>query len=147
VKFPVDAIYYISLPRAAQRRKKLIQHFKEIGLTDKNGNKPEFHSASDGNHISHRVDNSLKKANKRSSMSMGEIGCCASHRAVWQKMLDNGNELALILEDDARFDGTGCLSLTFCTLAGITMPDMESKLLSLLSALRGFNFGKEIRCG
>ncbi len=37
-------------------------------------------------------------------MSMGEIGCCASHRAVWQKMLDNGNELALILEDDARFD-------------------------------------------
>lgn len=61
-------------------------------------------TASDGNYISHRIDNSLKKANKRQIISLSEIGCCASHRAVWQKMLDNGNELALILEDDARFD-------------------------------------------
>ena len=104
MKFPVDQIYYISLARAAQRRKKLLSHFNDIGLVDRNGNQPELQKASDGNHITHRVDNSLKKANKRGNMSMGEIGCCASHRAVWQRMLDNGNEYALILEDDARFD-------------------------------------------
>ena len=104
VKLPVDAIYFISLPRAVQRRRRLIDHFREIGLTDKHGNKPEFHIASNGNDISHRVDNSLKKASKRSNISISEMGCCASHRAVWQKMLDNGNEYALILEDDARFD-------------------------------------------
>jgi len=103
-RFPVDAIYFISLPRAVQRRKKLLSHFTEIGLTDSLGNQPELVIASDGNYITHRVDNSLKKANKRCSMSMGEIGCCASHREVWQKMLDNGNEYALVLEDDARFD-------------------------------------------
>jgi hypothetical protein len=104
VKFPVDQIYYISLPRAAQRRKKLIKHFEEIGLTDKNGNQPELVVASNGNHISHQIDNTLKKANKRPIISLSEIGCCASHRAVWQKILDNGNEYALVLEDDARFD-------------------------------------------
>jgi glycosyl transferase family 25 len=104
VRFPVDAIYYISLPRAVQRRKKLLSHFDEIGLTDKHGNQPEMQTASDGNYISHRIDNSLKKANKRQIISLSEIGCCASHREVWQKMLDNGNELALVLEDDARFD-------------------------------------------
>ena len=104
VKFPVDQIYYISLPKAAQRRKKLIKHFEDIGLTDRHGNQPEFIVASNGNHISHRIDNTLKKTNKRPIISLSEIGCCASHRDVWQKMLDNGNELALILEDDARFD-------------------------------------------
>ena len=104
VKLPVDAIYFISLPRAVQRRRRLIDHFRQIGLTDKHGNKPEFHIASNGNHITHQIDNRLKKSNKRPIISISEIGCCASHRAVWQKMLDNGNEYALILEDDARFD-------------------------------------------
>lgn len=104
MRFPVDAIYYISLPKAAQRRKRLLNHFTEIGLTDKFGNEPEWQIASDGNHVSHQVDNRLKRANKRSNMSLGEIGCCASHRAVWQYVLDRGNEYALILEDDARFD-------------------------------------------
>lgn len=103
-RLPVDAIYFISLPKAAQRRKKLLNHFNDIDLTDRHGNKPEFIIASNGNHITHKIDNSVKKANKKSNISLSEIGCCASHRAVWQKMLDNGNELVLVLEDDARFD-------------------------------------------
>ena len=37
-------------------------------------------------------------------MSLGEIGCCASHREVWTSIVQNGHETALVLEDDARFE-------------------------------------------
>lgn len=82
----------------------MIEHLNAIGLTDKNGNNPICHEANDGNFIKHRVDNSLKIKHKRSKMSMSEIGCCASHREVWQKQIDQGLKYVLVLEDDARFD-------------------------------------------
>ncbi len=31
---------------------------------------------------------------------IGEVGCAMSHRAIWQKMVDENLEYALILEDD-----------------------------------------------
>ena len=104
MRLPVDAIYYISLKRTPIRKAKMIEHLNAIGLTDKNGNDPICHEANDGNFIKHRVDNSLKLKHKRSKMSMSEIGCCASHREVWQKQIDHGLEYVLVLEDDARFD-------------------------------------------
>jgi len=82
----------------------MIKHLKEIGLVDKHGNKAECHVANDGNFIKHRIDNSLKIKNKRPKMSLSEIGCCASHREVWQKQIDQGLEYVLVLEDDARFE-------------------------------------------
>lgn len=39
------------------------------------------------------------------SMSPGEIGCGLSHRKIWQKMVDQDIEVAMVLEDDAlNFD-------------------------------------------
>jgi GR25 family glycosyltransferase involved in LPS biosynthesis len=104
VKFPVDAIFFISLKKAAVRRKKLLQYFEAINLTDKYGNAPQWHIANDGNKVDHAVNNWLKKAHKRPNMSLSEIGCCASHREVWWKQVQNDYENVLILEDDARFD-------------------------------------------
>jgi GR25 family glycosyltransferase involved in LPS biosynthesis len=104
VKLPVDAIYFISLKKTPVRKVKMIEHLNAIGLTDKHGNKAELHVANDGNFIKHRIDNSLKIKHKRSKMSISEIGCCASHRQVWQKQIDQGLEYVLVLEDDARFD-------------------------------------------
>lgn len=104
VKLPVDAIYFISLKKTPVRKVKMIEHLNAIGLTDKNGNKAELHVANDGNFIKHRIDNNLKIKHKRSKMSISEIGCCASHREVWQKQIDQGLEYVLVLEDDARFD-------------------------------------------
>ena len=37
-------------------------------------------------------------------MSISEIGCCASHREVWTKIVQNGYQSALVLEDDVRFE-------------------------------------------
>jgi len=102
VKLPVDAIYFISLQKASQRRSKLLQHIK--GITDIHGNLPKWHLANDGNKPGHVVDNSVKRSKNRPNMSIGEIGCCASHREVWTKIVQNGHERTLVLEDDARFD-------------------------------------------
>jgi len=104
VKLPVDAIYYISLKKTQIRKLKMVQHLKSIGLLNKHGNKAECHVANDGNFVKHRIDNSLKIKNKRPKMSLSEIGCCASHREVWQKQIDQGLKYVLVLEDDARFD-------------------------------------------
>jgi glycosyl transferase, family 25 len=103
VRLPVDSIYYISLKKAALRRHKLVQHLTSLAITDKHGTPAMWHLANDGNRINHRIDNSIKIANKRSNMSLGEIGCCASHREIWQRQVDEGRKFVLILEDDARF--------------------------------------------
>lgn len=74
------------------------------GITDIHDNLPKWHLANDGNKPGHVVDNSLKKSRKRPNLSIGEIGCCASHREVWTKIVQNGHTSALVVEDDARFD-------------------------------------------
>lgn len=104
MKLPVDHIYFISLKRAALRRNKLIKHLQSLKLTDQHWQQAEWHEANNGNYITHSVDNSIKKAHNRPSMSMSEIGCCASHREVWTKIVQNGYQTALVLEDDARFE-------------------------------------------
>jgi GR25 family glycosyltransferase involved in LPS biosynthesis len=104
VRLPVDSIYYISLKKAVVRRRKLVEHLTNLNITDKHGTPAIWQLANDGNSINHRVDNSIKIAHKRPKMSLGEIGCCASHRKVWQKQVDQGSEFVLVLEDDARFD-------------------------------------------
>jgi GR25 family glycosyltransferase involved in LPS biosynthesis len=104
VKLPVDAIYYINLKKSVIRKEKLLDHLNSIGLVDKHGNQPILQVANDGNFIKHRVDNSLKKKHRKGKMSLSEIGCCASHREVWQKQIDQGLEYVLVLEDDARFN-------------------------------------------
>ena len=109
MKLPVDAIYFISLKKASQRRSRLLQHLK--GITDNNGNAPEWHKANDGNKPGHAIDNSIKRARQRPNMSIGEIGCCASHREVWTKIVQNGHELSLVLEADARFESDRLINL------------------------------------
>lgn len=37
-------------------------------------------------------------------LNSGEIGCFLSHRAAWQKIVDDGLSAALILEDDLQID-------------------------------------------
>lgn len=48
-----------------------------------------------------------KPANKqrfRRSLSLGEIGCYLSHRGIWQLMLAQNIEMAIVLEDDIDID-------------------------------------------
>jgi glycosyl transferase family 25 len=38
------------------------------------------------------------------ALNAGEIGCFLSHRAAWQKIVDEGLDAALILEDDVQIE-------------------------------------------
>ena len=68
--FPVDRIFYISLPSTPMRTRRMVQYLETIGLIDKNGNKPILKVANNGNRVSHKVDNSIKIKNKRSKTSI-----------------------------------------------------------------------------
>jgi glycosyl transferase family 25 len=48
-----------------------------------------------------------KVANKKhymKTMSVGEIGCYMSHRAAWQKIVDENLDYGIILEDDCKLE-------------------------------------------
>ena len=103
VLLPFDIIYFISLPKAIHRRKLLQKEFDKHSIKDKFGNDPVWVSASNGNNPAHFIDNSIKRQNRKSATSQSEIGCFASHRAVWNLFKESGLETCLVLEDDVRF--------------------------------------------
>ena len=101
---PFDQIYVISLKKSTNRRKHLFEEFNRIGgITDSSDCGPVIVDANNGCKYSHHVDNSTKRINRKQNISQGEIGCFASHRAVWIQFLESDAETCLIMEDDVRF--------------------------------------------
>jgi len=47
-------------------------------------------------------DAEANRRNYHQPLVAGEIGCYASHLAVWQRLLDEGRPMALVLEDDVQ---------------------------------------------
>lgn len=103
MKFPVDRIFYINLDRSIWRNKNLLYHFKELGLTDKEGREPIRFPALDGNMIRHRVDNKKDHGHRGLMVSTGEKGCFGSHRELLLMQIEYQWEYVLYLEDDCRF--------------------------------------------
>jgi glycosyl transferase family 25 len=69
----------------------------------------EFIEAVDGSLLSEREISEVYDRKKSISsigreLSRGEIGCALSHRKIYKKMIDNGIEVAVILEDDVKID-------------------------------------------
>ncbi|MGL5814846.1 MAG: glycosyltransferase family 25 protein [Aeromonas sp.] len=87
-------IYVVNMARSTERRQRVSELLSGMGL------KFDFFSAIDG-----RVteitgyDNERRMKEKGHSLTAGEIGCFASHRALWQKCVSL-QENILILEDD-----------------------------------------------
>jgi GR25 family glycosyltransferase involved in LPS biosynthesis len=103
---PFDKIYFISLVKSSglKRRIKLIEHFEQLEIIDKNGQKPDWILADNGSTPHHFIDNEFRKKNlRKGSLSQSEIGCFQSHRKVWDIFQRSGFETCLILEDDALF--------------------------------------------
>jgi glycosyl transferase family 25 len=62
-------------------------------------------SAVDGSQLEHNeltqfYDVDLNRQQYHSLLTLGEIGCYLSHRKVWQKIVDEQLDFALVLEDD-----------------------------------------------
>lgn len=94
-------IYVISLADEDQRRAEMSDKLSGMGISF------TFFDAIDGRGFSvdeyphyHRT---LRRLTAGRDLTGGEVGCYLSHKAVMERMLENGDERALILEDDVIF--------------------------------------------
>jgi GR25 family glycosyltransferase involved in LPS biosynthesis len=106
-----DKIIYINLDRRPDRNLNVIEQIKKLGLTEIT----ERFSAIDGTKIDmNNVDTNIITQDginfaKKSDiiythLTVGAIGCAMSHRAIYQKIIDENINSCLILEDDITID-------------------------------------------
>jgi glycosyl transferase family 25 len=91
-------LFVISLPDAAERRERAARQLGELGLAF------EFFDAMRGEQVMadgyfERCDAGEWLLNTGHPMSLGEVGCFASHRSMWQKCVELGEPM-MIMEDD-----------------------------------------------
>lgn len=91
-------IFIVSLPKATERRTRIIQILDNLGLDF------TFINAVDGrgfdviNHPLYNAPKRLRCFGKH--LTGGDLGCILSHKKIYQRMVDNNIERALIFEDD-----------------------------------------------
>ena len=81
--------YYINLERSKDRREGMEKRFANLKRVE----------GVDGKEL-----NISNEVLKKCRMSLGEIGCLQSHLKAIKTAYDNGDEGALIMEDDMRID-------------------------------------------
>ena len=102
-----DKIIYINLDRRADRNKNVIDTLKKFKLL----NKAERLSAIDGKKLDLKllnrnlisdfaINDAVENKELYTVMTMGGIGCALSHYIVYNKIIDEGIDRCLILEDD-----------------------------------------------
>lgn len=105
-KMSFDRIFMINLERRPERRVKMEQSFKEIGLD------VEHVPAIDGKTL---TEDYLEQIGvkylpgyadpfQNRPMTKGEIGCFLSHFWIWEKQVVQKLNEVLVLEDDIRFE-------------------------------------------
>ena len=94
-------IFVISLVTAADRRSSVTAQFRDIGLPF------EFFDAVDGSNgldgYFDGIDERTYRLNTYRDPLPGELGCYASHLALWQRAVDL-DEPIVILEDDCKIE-------------------------------------------
>jgi len=92
----IDNVYVINMDRSKDRLANMTEQLKGLGL--------DFIrvSAIDGKHL--RKDDIINVTNSfcGSLCSPSIIGCFLSHKKTWQKVVDNNDKYAMILEDDCK---------------------------------------------
>lgn len=105
-RMTLSKIFMINLWRREERRDKMLMNFDALGLD------VQHFPAVDGKQMDEEY---LKKMNiqflpgyedpySKRPMTMGEIGCALSHYFIWEKIVEEGLEEVLVLEDDIRFE-------------------------------------------
>lgn len=91
-------IFVINLPRDTARRDTMISRFTPLGAA------LNFFDAIDGRALTPEqlklYDGAKRRRYFGRDLMAGEIGCLLSHRAIFQKMISENIDYAVILEDD-----------------------------------------------
>jgi len=88
-----DATYYINMKDRGDRRANMKQRLSEMGI-----NAVRVDGINGGEIIDHLDFGQVKK-----KLNNAEIGCFLSHHNLYKRILEEGHETALILEDDCLF--------------------------------------------
>jgi len=92
-------IYVISLGHAQERRQRMVQQAETLALS------VEFMDATDGRFLTDRdralVDDEQRRRITPYPLTDNEIACWLSHRRAMQMLIDSGEAMAVISEDDA----------------------------------------------
>jgi glycosyl transferase, family 25 len=96
-------ICVLNMKRSVERRKRITAHLDGLGLPF------ELIEAVDGRTLSPRDQAAVYSSREAlihtgRELTPGEIGCSLSHLAVYRKMIDEGWDEVVILEDDAVVD-------------------------------------------
>ncbi len=98
----LPATFVINMAKHATRRTDMAERLDAIGLPF------TFFEAVDGYALSLAdcpvYDGARRRRWFGRDMTQGEVGCLMSHRAIYQKMVDENIAVALILEDDVMFE-------------------------------------------
>lgn len=93
----VDKIIVINLDRAIERKKRLLESFKRVGISDDD---VLFLSAFDGNILDDFFDRSFFGKSMGRTFAKGELCCTLSHISAIKMAKSLNYESVLILEDD-----------------------------------------------
>lgn len=113
----LSKIFLINLERSKDRLAYCQAEFDKAGLYFERVN------AIDGQALSQTEINSVYdwcKSDYHKELSSGEIACYLSHRKVWQKIIDDGLDFAVVFEDDVLISSQTPDAITAIT--GITEP-------------------------
>lgn len=88
-------VFVISLEGSVERRARMSAMLHQCGLDF------EFFAAVNGRALDHKT---FLASDALLDLLPGEVGCYLSHLAVWRKVVDDGIDQALVLEDDAILD-------------------------------------------
>ena len=111
----------INLERSRDRRQLILDELKKFDI------KPEIITGIDGKTLTQSQIRTLSHsiyhpahANYPKELTTNELGCFLSHRKCWERLISSGEEWALIIEDDARFNDKSKKYLT--TTSWIPVP-------------------------
>ncbi|XP_001608141.2 glycosyltransferase 25 family member [Nasonia vitripennis] len=99
-------VYMINLLRRPERRRRMMSCLNELGI------QVEIIDAVDGRVLNESLLESwnikmmpgYKDPYHKRPMTMGEVGCFLSHYIVWNRIVEDGDKISLILEDDVKFE-------------------------------------------
>lgn len=105
-KLSFSEIYMINLKRRTERRLKMEESLKELGLDFTHFEAVDGKTLTDEVLVQKGITLMPEYADPyhKRVMTMGEIGCFLSHYTIWQKMVELQQQEVLVLEDDIRFE-------------------------------------------
>lgn len=105
-KLGFDEVYLINLKRRTERRERMLKSLSELGINAK------LLDAVDGKQLNDSIIKEIgikmlpeyaDPYHKR-PMTMGEVGCFLSHYKIWEEIVKKQHRIAIIFEDDIRFE-------------------------------------------